>query len=436
MSGNKDNEKKKTIEDLLKMLSMSQELNKDLPKDMNDYKFWKTQPVPRFDEKIVQEGPIDKAKTPADIPDEPYKLLGEFEWHDLDINNKAELDELYQLLHEHYVEDKDATFRFNYPPGFCEWGMKPPGWKREWHLGVRVKLTKKLVGFISAIPTTLRVHGNVIRSVEINFLVVHKQLRGKRLLPVLIKEITRRVNKHDIWFALHTAGVVLPSPISVCRYNHRPINWTKLYEVGFSHLPQGATKAQMVAKYALNNETKTTGLRPIKSEDIDQVYKLFNEYQKRFEIIQEFDLEEFKHWILSKESVVYSYVVEGDDGRITDFFSFFLLPFSVLNNAQHDQLNIAYLFYYATESQDSGKRLTELMSDALVLAKNLKIDVFNALTCQENNLFLSPLKFSQGDGFLNFYLFNYRCKAINGGIDRETKEIDFNNTSGVGVVLL
>jgi hypothetical protein len=30
--------------------------------------------------------------------------------------------------------------------------------------------------------------------VEINFLCVHKRLRSKRLAPVLIKEITRRVN--------------------------------------------------------------------------------------------------------------------------------------------------------------------------------------------------------------------------------------------------
>ena len=30
--------------------------------------------------------------------------------------------------------------------------------------------------------------------VEINFLCVHKKLRAKRLAPVLIREITRRVN--------------------------------------------------------------------------------------------------------------------------------------------------------------------------------------------------------------------------------------------------
>jgi hypothetical protein len=35
---------------------------------------------------------------------------------------------------------------------------------------------------------------SAIKAVEINFLCVHKKLRSKRLAPVLIKEVTRRVN--------------------------------------------------------------------------------------------------------------------------------------------------------------------------------------------------------------------------------------------------
>jgi hypothetical protein len=35
--------------------------------------------------------------------------------------------------------------------------LKPPGFRREWHLGVRVSTNKKLVGFITAIPAELKV---------------------------------------------------------------------------------------------------------------------------------------------------------------------------------------------------------------------------------------------------------------------------------------
>ena len=56
------------------------------------------------------------------------------------------------------------------------------------------------------------------KMVEINFLCVHKKLRSKRLAPVLIKEITRRVNCQGLFQAVYTAGIVLPKPVGTCRY--------------------------------------------------------------------------------------------------------------------------------------------------------------------------------------------------------------------------
>ena len=56
---------------------------------------------------------------------------------------------------------------------------------------------------------------------EINFLCVHKKLRNKRMAPVLIREITRRVNLENIFQALYTAGVKLPTPVASCRLVER-----------------------------------------------------------------------------------------------------------------------------------------------------------------------------------------------------------------------
>lgn len=36
--------------------------------------------------------------------------------------------------------------------------LQPPSWTKEWHCGVRVSKSGRLVGFISAIPATLRVY--------------------------------------------------------------------------------------------------------------------------------------------------------------------------------------------------------------------------------------------------------------------------------------
>jgi len=56
--------------------------------------------------------------------------------------------------------------------------------------------------------------------------------------------------------------------------------------------------------------------------------------------------------------------------------------------------------------------LNELLSDALIMAKNAGYDVFNALDLMENKKFLENLKFGIGDGNLQYYLFNWKCPAI------------------------
>lgn len=95
--------------------------------------------------------------------------------------------------------------------------LQCPGWRSEWHCGVRVAKNGRLVGFISGVPATLNIYGKPKKLVEINFLCVHKKLRSKRVAPVLIREITRRIHLFGIFQAVYTAGVILPTPVGTCR---------------------------------------------------------------------------------------------------------------------------------------------------------------------------------------------------------------------------
>jgi len=188
-----------------------------------------------------------------------------------------------------------------------------PGWKKQWHIGIRSGTT--LCAFISAIPVEIRVRDKVMHSSEVNFLCVHKKLRGKRLAPVLIKEITRVINLEGIWQAIYTGGVVLPRPVSTCRYYHRALDWLKLYEVNFSPMPSGSKIPTQVRKYKLPDDTSTPGLREMQIKDVEAVDGLLNRYLKRYELAPVFNKEEVEHWFLntndkSGEKVVWSYVVE------------------------------------------------------------------------------------------------------------------------------
>ncbi|PVH84072.1 N-myristoyl transferase [Cadophora sp. DSE1049] len=419
-------------------------------KDMASYKFWQTQPVPKFGESSgpIEEGPF-KIVDIEKVPKEPGALLPGFEWVTMDLTKEEEIQELFALLYGHYVEDDEAMFRFNYSESFLRWALMCPGWTKEWHVGIRASASRKLVAFISAIPVALRVRKKVLHASEVNFMVVHKKLRSKRMAPVLIKEITRRCYLLKTWQAIYTGGVVLPKPVSTCRYFHRSLDWQKLYEVGFSPLPANSKPQYQVRKYALPDHTGTKHLRPMEEKDIDGVLDLLKRYLDKFEMAPMFTREEVEHWLLYKktspeEQVVWSYVVENPSTKkLTDFFSFYILESSVINNANHKNVRAAYLFYYATEHAlspqysraDLKKRLNELMNDALILAKKYKFDVFNALTLLDNTLFLEDQKFGAGDGQLHYYLYNYNTNAIAGGVDARNN-VDEKHGSGMGVVML
>lgn len=107
--------------------------------------------------KIEKDGPI--APIPSfDSLQNSLSLPSEFEWFDLNVDCDKNMSDLYELLRNHYVEDADEMFRFDYQPEFIRWVLKPPGWNSTWHVGMRVVTTKKLVAFISAIPIQLRAY--------------------------------------------------------------------------------------------------------------------------------------------------------------------------------------------------------------------------------------------------------------------------------------
>jgi len=143
---------------------------------------------------------------------------------------------------------------------------------------------------------------------------------------------------------------------------------------------------------------------------VEQCFKLLNDFLSEFKLSPRFTTtDEFAHWILTREGVVYSYVVEDPEtNSITDFLSFYSLPSTIIKHETYSTLNAAYCFY-CTNTKAS---ITNLMNDALILAKSLDFDVFNALDIMHNSEFLKELKFGIGDGHLQYYMYNWKCRAI------------------------
>jgi len=385
--------------------------------------FWDTQPMQHHLRNSTSpftsnhHCPIIRKKEKSELRQTPFNMPKGFEWSDVDIFKENERLEVYDLLAKNYVEDDDCLFRFDYSPAFLLWALTPPGFNKAFHLGVRSTKSKRLMAFITGVPASVRAYDKVASMVEINFLCVHKKLRSKRLAPVLIKEITRRVNHTGIFQAVYTAGVTLPVPVASCRYYHRSLNPKKLVEIKFSSIPPRMTLARMQKLYKLPDETRIP-LRSMTVEDVPSAHKLLNEHLKKFRLAVCFSEEDFSHWLLPRKGVIDTYVRTLDDGEVTDMCSFYHLPSTIIGHPKHSYLRAVYSFYNVARTVD----LTTLIRDSLIMAKKQNVDVFNALSQMENSIFFSDLKFGVGDGTLHYYLYNWSCPKM--------------DSKDVGIVLL
>merc|ERR1712194_244038 len=221
----------------------------------------------------------------------------------------------------------------------------------------------------------------------------------------------------NVWQAVYTWGVVLPRPVAECRYYHRSLNPKKLIDVGFSHLGPRMTMARTIKLYKVPEKPQIPGMRQMLPSDVPRVAELITGYLKKFSLHPEFTPEEVAHWVLPRDGVIYAYV-RDNDGEVTDVCSFYSLPSSILGHEKHNLLKAAYSYWNVATSVS----LVDLMSDALIYAKQMDFDVFNALNAMENDQFLKDLKFGIGDGFLQYYLYNWKCPKL--------------DPCGVGLVLL
>lgn len=371
------------------------------------HKFWRTQPIIHDNADPNEVGPVE-IKTLEDVRATPYPLPKGFEWDTLDLNDEKQLDEMYNLLYLNYVEDDDCHFRFHYSKDFLRWALMPPGYLRDWHLVVRRTGIEgsPIIGLITAIPSKLVANEQTIDAVEVNFLCVHKDLRSKRIAPQLIKEITRRVNLQNVWQATYTGGSLLPRPVSQAQYFHRSLNPKKLIDIGFSGKPRDVTILQLKKKYALPSEPQQKGFIPMEQCHVESATALLLAFQqqKGAQLYQKFSPEDLGHFLLPRKDIIETYVKVDENGAVTDFYSYYLLPSSVFGVKNYDTLNVAYAFYNVATTVT----FNELINEALISSKQHNADVYNMLHLLGNETCFKDLLFTPGDGTLYYYMYNWK----------------------------
>eukprot|EP00967_Tisochrysis_lutea_P078205 scaffold106401_cov33-Tisochrysis_lutea.AAC.2 len=85
-----------------------------------------------------------------------------------------------------------------------------------------------------------------------------------------------------------------------------PFRCHSAHKVGFSALQPRMTMVRTLKLYALPEAPLTPGVRPITPADVAACCPLLNDYLRRFAIAPQLSEEEFRHWMLTREGVVYT----------------------------------------------------------------------------------------------------------------------------------
>ena len=80
------------------------------------HKFWNTQPVRKFfADPDIEDGPILEEHDISKVSDDPIELPEGFEWTNINIKDKQQLQMLSEFLSKHY-EVVPSNFKMQYSP--------------------------------------------------------------------------------------------------------------------------------------------------------------------------------------------------------------------------------------------------------------------------------------------------------------------------------
>eukprot|EP00826_Nyctotherus_ovalis_P013302 TRINITY_DN13576_c0_g1_i6.p3 TRINITY_DN13576_c0_g1~~TRINITY_DN13576_c0_g1_i6.p3 ORF type:complete len:140 (-),score=23.73 TRINITY_DN13576_c0_g1_i6:747-1166(-) len=128
-------------------------------------------------------------------------------------------------MRKNYREEKEESLTVQLSADFFKWVLTLPNVAKNWVVGVRVQSSKLLVGLITAIPSTISVENKLVKAAVVGFLCTHLRVRSKRLAPVLIKELKRRISLSKVCQAAYTNSKLVTAPVCRARYWYRIMDY-------------------------------------------------------------------------------------------------------------------------------------------------------------------------------------------------------------------
>ena len=321
------------------------------------HEYWDKQPTTRM---------YTSNETTGLLASKPKILPPEFIW------SSCKNNEALTFLQQHYLGN--SFFKLYYTPEILKWSIDNS-------VAIRKLTTRELVGYITTTDVDVRIDDKVMKMAQINYLCVHESYRNYGFAPILIDEIKRRIALKNIWQAVYTAHINIPTPISKSCYWHRFLDVKHLIKTKFhqaSHTRERYHEVHGPCKYTWKKMT---------NQDIPKVIRILQEYNEKFKITPVINEEFVKKRLLP----IHSYISDETDG----FISFYDIPCERADGS--DVVKQVYRYFM----------VGDVYNDAFLIAKNLGYHVFNSAEAGVSTELLEKMKFVKGTGYVYYYLFNW-----------------------------
>ncbi|XWV24496.1 mg747 protein [Tupanvirus deep ocean] len=323
----------------------------------------------------------------ADISQKNINLPNGFAFKTLGISN---LDDIYGLLNNHYIEDEQHIIRLSYSKDYLYWYLKyiPSGFI----IGLTYK--NKLVGMVTASFIDMIIYGKEIKVPYINLLCIQSKIRKLGLTPLLLDELKSRLCNIKITYALFTGTKKITKDFCTSKDYVIPINYPKLKEVGF--LTEDLTPIPKLEENPLHL---------MAASDIESVVPKLNKHLSKFSVKPYFTNDSAHHFLLPKKNIVYSFVNRNKNGEVTDFISVYKNYLYCLE--KNKVVSVAQLAFYFYDTMT----LTQLVSYLLDKLPSYGIDQLVFRNTGEN-VDINITKFST-HGELYYFFYNVAIKETN-----------------------
>lgn len=357
------------------------------------HRFWSTQPVPQSVEDR-REGVLEELPAPRDTP---WTLPKGFEWSDLEVGESAEtLTEVCGFLRKHYVTDTKVTVRLQYSEDMLKWALCGREQRKGFVFGVRgVAGRRALVAMIAAIPHRVSVRGQVLEAPIITFHCVHPKLRGKRLAPMLMREVSRRVRVAGFKHMVYTTGADLPTPF-----------------VSVDCKTTALTKEVVEVAPCLRSNYR---IRPTRLGDLGQVEQLhLNEQMKDRAVRPEFGCyEDVVRNFMPGQEVMTSMVVtpKSNSDRVVAFFTMHRVDVKPCGGGEDETIKHAFLGYLGFDPE-SFTSLSDLVQLVRHISQVLGYHALSAYDMGNRGPALEANGFEDGDAKSHYHLYNFGAPGL------------------------